>query len=119
LFSQAGLPDRGTELAQLVPDLLTLARTVTIEPIRRRRHADIMPQPNPRHTRWLSADASTMPRITRADPPFGAAFAAWWIRPRSRQNWAICAHKANCERPVVARRAAWSARCGWLARSCC
>jgi hypothetical protein len=43
LFSQAGFPDRAAELAQFVPDLVALARTVTVEPVRRRYHADILP----------------------------------------------------------------------------
>jgi glyoxylase I family protein len=41
--------------------------------------------------------------------------AAWWLRRRPTQNWAICADKANCERPVIARLAVRSAvRVGWL-----
>jgi hypothetical protein len=34
LFPQAGFPDRAAELAQFVPDLVALARTVTVEPVR-------------------------------------------------------------------------------------
>jgi hypothetical protein len=51
---------RAAELAQFVPDLVALARTVTVEPVRR-RHADILPhlaaKLNVRRTGWLPADA--------------------------------------------------------------
>lgn len=42
--------------------------------------------------------------LKRAEP-LCAAVAAWWIRLRPRQNWTICAHKADCNAPVIACRA--------------
>jgi hypothetical protein len=60
-----------------------------------------------------AADRAAVEAWLKVDPGMASiAVAAWWIRPRPRQNWAICAHEANCERPVMARRAARSARCG-------
>jgi hypothetical protein len=53
LFGQAGLPDRGAELAQLVPNLVALARAVAVKPVRRRHHAGIMP-----HTAVIVSAAS-------------------------------------------------------------
>lgn len=49
LFPQTGLPDRAAELAQLMPDLITLACTVTVEPVRR-HHVDILPHRDVRRT---------------------------------------------------------------------
>jgi hypothetical protein len=34
-------------------------------------------------------------------PPLCAVIAAWWIGSRPRQDWAICAHKANCNAPSL------------------
>jgi hypothetical protein len=50
LFPQAGLPDRAAELPQFVPDLVALTCTVTAEPVRRRRHAAILPYRDVRRT---------------------------------------------------------------------
>jgi hypothetical protein len=50
LFPQAGLPDRVAELAQFVPDLVALTRTVTAEPVRRRHHTGILPHRDVRRT---------------------------------------------------------------------
>ena len=50
LFPQAGLPDCAAELAQFVPDLVALACTITVEPVRRRYHADILPHWDVRRT---------------------------------------------------------------------
>jgi hypothetical protein len=40
LFEQTGIPDRATELAQLVPDTIALPHAVAVKPVRRRHHAD-------------------------------------------------------------------------------